>query len=389
MSDIKNLTEFLRSYYYPETMFPLHRPIISDSDKSCVLSILDSGYVSSVGAEIEEFENKICLLTGAESCVAVTNGTAALHASLNFIGCEQNDYVITQAMSFVATANAISQTGASPIFLDVDQDTLSLSPNALSDFLSKNTYVDLDGRCRLVSSDKIVKACVPMHTFGAIGRIIEIRDICHNAGIILIEDAAEALGSTLNGKHAGTFGKLGTLSFNGNKIITTGGGGAILCSLEDYASIKHLVTTAKKPHRFEYFHDRVGFNYRMPNINAALGLGQLTNFAKILEEKSNLAKNYIKLFSKSKNHMFNPDIIGKSNNWLNTLLCDNLDTRNRFINACWENNIQARAVWEPLNTLPPYTQCLSDSLNVTKNLREKIINLPSSVPLNKMYNNCE
>jgi len=386
MSDIENLTEFLRSYYFPETVFPLHRPIISENEKTCVLSVLESGYVSSVGPEIEAFENKICSLTGSEACVAVTNGTAALHASLNFIGCEGDHYVITQALSFVATANAITQTGAVPIFLDVDADTLSLSPKALAHFLSNNTYVDIDGQCRLSSDDKIVKACVPMHTFGAIGRIYEIRDICNNFGIILVEDAAEALGSHLDGKHAGTFGKLGTLSFNGNKIITTGGGGAILCSQSDYVNLKHLTTTAKKPHQFKYFHDQVGFNYRMPNINASLGLGQLTNFTKVLEEKQKLADHYAQIFSGSKYCFFNPNAIGTSNNWLNTLLCDNLAERDVFIKDCLKNNIYVRAVWEPLNTLPPYKQCVSDSLHVTHTIKDKIINLPSSVPMSKMDN---
>ena len=386
MSDIENLTEFLRSYYFPETVFPLHRPVISEYEKTCVFSVLESGYVSSVGPEIEEFENKICSLTGSEACVAVTNGTAALHASLNFIGCERDHYVITQALSFVATANAITQTGAVPIFLDVDEDTLSLSPKALTHFLSNNTYVDIDGQCRLSSDDKIVKACVPMHTFGAIGRICEIRDICNNFGIILVEDAAEALGSDLDGKHAGTFGKLGTLSFNGNKIITTGGGGAILCSHSDYANLKHLTTTAKKPHQFKYFHDQVGFNYRMPNINASLGLGQLMNFTKVLVEKKKLADHYVQIFSKSKNCIFNPNAIGNSNNWLNTLLCDNLAERDVFIKDCLKNKIHVRAVWEPLNTLPPYKQCISDSLHVTNIVKDKIINLPSSVPMSKMDN---
>ena len=381
MDTIETFINFVQSYFPSEKVIPLHRPVISETDKALVADALNSTYVSSVGKYVELFENKICEFTGAEAAVAVVNGTAALHTMLHFAGCQRNDYIITQSLTFVATANAVKYCGGEPIFIDIDPETLSLSPSALASFLDEKSYICDDGYCRLKSDNKVIRCCLPMHTFGAIGHISEITTICEKHNINVLEDAAEALGSFQKGKHAGLFGSMGALSFNGNKTITTGGGGAILCKTKDYEKIKHLTTTAKVPHQYEYSHDRLGFNYRLPNLNAALGVGQMYQLQEILNSKKKLAEKYQEIFNGSDYTLFDLNKHCQSNNWLNTIICKDVDARNNFIRIAIKNNILVRPAWNLLSEQKMYLNCHSDGLKFSKIAADLIVNLPSSMNL--------
>ncbi len=265
------LIDFVREQYRTHDFIPLHAPVFSGNEKKYVVETVDSTFVSSVGAFVEKFENNIATYTGSPRAVATVNGTAALHVSLLLAGVKAGDLVITQPLTFVATCNAIAYCGAEPVFIDVDRHTLGLSPLALAAWLDEHARLDNDGVCRTKVGDRILRACLPMHTFGHPVELDALLEVCGRWGLIVIEDAAESLGSLYKGRHTGTFGSLGTLSFNGNKIITTGGGGMVLAGEELGARAKHITTTAKKPHAFEYVHDEIGYNYRLPNLNAALG----------------------------------------------------------------------------------------------------------------------
>ncbi|EOC4404115.1 aminotransferase LegC [Campylobacter coli] len=370
---------FIKSLFNKENI-ALHEPCFIGNEKKYLLECIDNGFVSSVGEFVTRFEEALKEKTKARFVIATNTGTAALHIALLANGIDENCEVITQSISFVATANAIAYTGARAIFLDIDENTLSLSPKALEHFLENQTY-QKDNLSYNKTTHKLIKACVIMHTFGLSAHIKAIKELCEKYHILLIEDAAEALGSTYENKALGTFGKCGILSFNGNKIITGGCGGAILSDDENLAKLaKHLSTTAKIPHPYEYDHDRIAYNYRLCNINAAILLAGLENLELFLENKRELAKIYKDFF---KNHdkckFIDEKSNEKSNFWLNTLLFKDENLRNIFLEECLKNNIFVRPVWKSLPSLKAFQNCQSNELINTKNLEKRLVNLPSSV----------
>ncbi|EAI0737189.1 TPA: aminotransferase LegC [Campylobacter jejuni] len=370
---------FIKSLFNKENI-ALHEPCFIGNEKKYLLECIDSGFVSSVGEFVTRFEEALKEKTKARFVIATNTGTAALHIALLANGIDENCEVITQSISFVATANAIAYTGAKPVFLDIDENTLSLSPKALEHFLENQTY-QKDNLSYNKTTHKLIKACVIMHTFGLSAHIKAIKELCEKYHILLIEDAAEALGSTYENKALGTFGKCGILSFNGNKIITGGCGGAILSDDENLVKLaRHLSTTAKIPHPYEYDHDRIAYNYRLCNINAAILLAGLENLELFLENKRELAKIYKDFF---KNHdkckFIDEKSNEKSNFWLNTLLFKDENLRNIFLEECLKNNIFVRPVWKSLPSLKAFQNCQSNELINTKKLEKRLINLPSSV----------
>ncbi|EPS6231033.1 aminotransferase LegC [Campylobacter coli] len=378
----KKEISFIKSLFNKENI-ALHEPCFIGNEKKYLLECIDSGFVSSVGEFVTRFEEALKEKTKARFVIATNTGTAALHIALLANGIDENCEVITQSISFVATANAIAYTGAKPVFLDIDENTLSLSPKALEHFLENQTY-QKDNFSYNKTTHKLIKACVIMHTFGLSAHIKAIKELCEKYHILLIEDAAEALGSTYENKALGTFGKCGILSFNGNKIITGGCGGAILSDDENLAKLaRHLSTTAKIPHPYEYDHDRIAYNYRLCNINAAILLAGLENLELFLENKRELAKIYKDFF---KNHdkckFIDEKSNEKSNFWLNTLLFKNENLRNIFLEECLKNNIFVRPIWKSLPSLKAFQNCQSDELINTKNLEKRLVNLPSSVRRN-------
>ncbi|ECO3986625.1 aminotransferase LegC [Campylobacter jejuni] len=375
----KKEISFIKSLFNKENI-ALHEPCFIGNEKKYLLECIDSGFVSSVGEFVTRFEEALKEKTKARFVIATNTGTAALHIALLANGINENCEVITQSISFVATANAIAYTGAKPVFLDIDENTLSLSPKALEHFLENQTY-QKDNLSYNKTTHKLIKACVIMHTFGLSAHIKAIKELCEKYHILLIEDAAEALGSTYENKALGTFGKCGILSFNGNKIITGGCGGAILSDDENLAKLaRHLSTTAKIPHPYEYDHDRIAYNYRLCNINAAILFAGLENLELFLENKRELAKIYKDFF---KNHdkckFIDEKSNEKSNFWLNTLLFKNENLRNIFLEECLKNNIFVRPVWKSLPSLKAFQNCQSNELINTKKLEKRLINLPSSV----------
>ncbi|ELS2487344.1 aminotransferase LegC [Campylobacter coli] len=375
----KKEISFIKSLFNKENI-ALHEPCFIGNEKKYLLECIDSGFVSSVGEFVTRFEEALKEKTKARFVIATNTGTAALHIALLANGIDENCEVITQSISFVATANAIAYTGAKPVFLDIDENTLSLSPKALEHFLENQTY-QKDNLSYNKTTHKPIKACVIMHTFGLSAHIKAIKELCEKYHILLIEDAAEALGSTYENKALGTFGKCGILSFNGNKIITGGCGGAILSDDENLAKLaRHLSTTAKIPHPYEYDHDRIAYNYRLCNINAAILFAGLENLELFLENKRELAKIYKDFF---KNHdkckFIDEKSNEKSNFWLNTLLFKNENLRNIFLEECLKNNIFVRPVWKSLPSLKAFQNCQSNELINTKKLEKRLINLPSSI----------
>ncbi|BDL77374.1 MULTISPECIES: aminotransferase LegC [Campylobacter] len=375
----KKEISFIKSLFNKENI-ALHEPCFIGNEKKYLLECIDSGFVSSVGEFVTRFEEALKEKTKARFVIATNTGTAALHIALLANSIDENCEVITQSISFVATANAIAYTGAKPVFLDIDENTLSLSPKALEHFLENQTY-QKDNLSYNKTTHKPIKACVIMHTFGLSAHIKAIKELCEKYHILLIEDAAEALGSTYENKALGTFGKCGILSFNGNKIITGGCGGAILSDDENLAKLaRHLSTTAKIPHPYKYDHDRIAYNYRLCNINAAILLAGLENLELFLENKRELAKIYKDFF---KNHdkckFIDEKSNEKSNFWLNTLLFKDENLRNIFLEECLKNNIFVRPIWKSLPSLKAFQNCQSNELINTKNLEKRLVNLPSSV----------
>lgn len=365
---------------YGEDFIPLHRPLFSEAEKNSVVACIDSNFVSSAGKDIETFEAKIAEFTGAKYAVATVNGTAALHVALHLAGVEPGSEVITQAVSFVATANAISYCHAKPVFIDIEEETMGMSPSALRKFLQNNVE-----RKNGVTQNKLtgarISACVPMHSFGHPLQIEEIAAICAEFDIPLVEDCAESLGSFIGDTHTGREGKFGTFSFNGNKIITTGGGGMIITDDEQLARrAKHVTTTSKQPHAYEYFHDEVGFNYRMPNLNAAMGLPQLDKLSKFIAHKRAVAMRYRDFFETSGMTFIWERAGTQSNFWLNCVLCEDLNSRNKFLEYTNEQGIMTRPLWQVLSSLPMYQNCQTDSLSCSHWLAERLVNIPSSVP---------
>lgn len=363
-------------------IIPLHTPFFGGNEKKYLLDCIDSTYVSSVGGYVNTFEQKIAEFTGAKHAIATVNGTAALHTALLLGGVRPGDEVITQAVSFVATSNAIAYCGAEPVFLDNDMQSLGLSPLALEEFLTENTEQRKDDFRYNKRTGKRISVCVPMHVFGHPSAIESIVSVCNKFNIRVVEDAAESLGSYVGEKHTGTFGRLGILSFNGNKIITTGGGGMVLTDDDQVAeAAKHLTTTAKVPHAWEYFHDMLGFNYRLPNINAALGCAQLEKLPELLEQKRILADRYRRFFESREVAFVDASFGCLSNYWLNAISFNDLEQRDRFLEYSNANGVMSRPIWNLLPELPMYKNCQTGSLKSARWLWERVVNIPSSVRL--------
>ena len=375
------IIEFIKSVFNKKKFVPLHEPRFVGNEKKYLNKCIDSTFVSSVGKFVNEFEEKIAKYTGAKYAVATTNGTSALHISLILAGVEQDDEVITQPLNFVASCNAISYCKAKPIFVDVDIDTMGLSPKALRSFLEKNTKIK-NKKCINKKTNKIIKACIPMHSYGHPCRIDEIKKILKEYNIFLIEDSAESLGSFYKNKHTGTFGKLGVISFNGNKIITAGGGGCIITNDKILArKAKHITTTAKISHKWNFNHDMIGYNYRMPNLNAALLVAQLENLNFFLRKKRKLAKKYKAFFKGSDFTFFNEPLYCRSNYWLNVIILKNELIRDQFLKVTNSYGIMTRPIWILMNNLPMFKNAQCDNLKNSDWLFERIVNIPSSVTL--------
>ncbi len=377
----ENVVDFIRETYQTKNFIPLHEPRFIGNEKKYLNDCIDSTFVSSVGKFVDKFENLIAKYTGAKYAVAISNGTSALHTSLLIANVDQNDEVITQPLTFVATCNAISYCGAKAIFVDVDKDTMGLSPTALKFFLKNNTKVK-NHLCVNNSTGKVIRACVPMHSYGHPCKIDEIKEICDEYNIFLIEDAAESIGSTYKNKHTGTFGHLGVISFNGNKIITAGGGGCIITNDKILAEkAKHLTTTAKIPHKWDFNHDMVGYNYRMPNLNAALLVAQLENLDNFIGDKRKLAISYETFFNNTDYSFFKEPKNSKSNYWLNVISLKNKEQRDEFLDFTNKNGIMTRPTWKLMNELKMFKDCQSTDVKNAKYLEERVVNIPSSVRL--------
>lgn len=377
----KHLIRFIRHHYETNEQIPLHSPLFLGHEKEYVNQAIDSTFVSSVGHFVDQFERDVEIYTGSPRAVATVNGTAAVHIALKLAGVVAGDLVLTQPLTFVATCNAIRYCDAEPIFIDVDRSNLSLSPVALLDWLEQNAQLDQEGLCRLKADGRIVRACMPMHTFGHPAKLDDLLEICNLWGLVLVEDAAESLGSFYKGFHTGTFGVVGALSFNGNKIITTGGGGMILTNEHLGIQAKHLTTTAKIPHPYEYSHDQIGYNYRLPNLNAALGVAQLQQLEVFISNKRELAMHYANLLKESNLQFVAEPQDCRSNYWLNAVLCEDLEHRDQLLKFTNDLGIMTRPIWDLMNSLPMFKNCRHGNLSNAQWLADRIVNLPSSVKM--------
>lgn len=383
-SSYKKITDFIHDLYgAPEV--PLHAPCFIGNEKKYLAECVDTTFVSSVGQFVDRFEEKMAQYTGAARAVTCVNGTNALHLALLLVGVVRGDEVLTQALTFIATCNAIRYIDAHPVFLDVDQSTMGLSPDAMREWLSRNAEIK-DSQCFNKNTQRRIKACVPMHTFGHPARIDEIAAVCEEYHIELVEDAAESLGSLYKGQHTGLFGRVGVISFNGNKTITTGGGGMLLLNNEELgAQAKHLTTQAKVPHHWEFIHDRVGYNYRMPNINAALGCAQLEHLEEFVLNKRETAEKYHAFFATidDMDYFVEPENC-RSNYWLNTILLKDRQAQQDFLQYTNDHGVMTRPAWQLMNRLEMFKGCETDGLKQTQWLEERIVNIPSSVRRNDL-----
>lgn len=406
MADYSKTIDFIKSVYGNQEFTPLAVPVFAGNEKKYLNECIDNTFVSSVGKFVDRFEEDMAKYTGAKKAVVCVSGTNALHMSLMLAGVQRDDEVLTQALTFIATCNALSYIGAHPVFIDVDKSTMGLSPDAMKEWLIKNaevrenkniTKADIQSHtdyptpqyplepdtkaCYNKNTGRRIKACVPMHTFGHPVRIEEIAALCEEWHIELVEDAAESIGSLYKGKHTGTFGRIGAISFNGNKTITTGGGGMLLFNDEELGKYaKHITTQAKVPHRWEFRHDHIGYNYRMPNINAALGCAQLENLDKYVASKRKVAAEYIEFFK-------NVDCIDFfaepentfSNYWLSAVVLKDKEAQLDFLQQTNDNKVMTRPIWELMNRLPMFENCENDGLKNTIWFADRVVNIPSSV----------
>ncbi|OZI12705.1 aminotransferase DegT [Bacillaceae bacterium SAS-127] len=370
----------IKSWALQKDFLPLHEPTFIGNEKKYVLDCIESGWVSSVGKYVDEFEQKLAEFTGVKRAVAVVNGTSALHIALKLVGVQADDEVIIPSLTFIATANAVTYKNAIPHFVDVERQTLGIDPQKLRNYLADIAVIE-NGVCVNKETQRVIRAIVPMHTFGHPVGIDELKKVADEFHLALVEDAAESLGSYYKGIHTGNFGQIAAVSFNGNKTITTGGGGAILTNDDELADrAKHLTTTAKVSHRWEYTHDEIGYNYRMPNINAALGVAQLEQLPNYIEQKRQLAQKYKALFSSMKGITLfeEPDQV-KSNYWLQTIILDaSIHDRDQVLELLNEHGIMSRPIWTPLHELTPFQSCPKGDLTVTEQLKKSVINVPSS-----------
>jgi perosamine synthetase len=370
--------DFIRNLYSGKDFVALHEPSFNGNEKKYLTDAIDSTFVSSVGAYVDRFERMMELLSGTQKAVAVVNGTAGLQVALQLAGVKPGDEVVTQALTFIATANAIAYNGAQPVFVDVDKDTMGLSPKALSLFLEEFGEMREDG-CYNKSTQKRIAACVPMHTFGFPVHLDALMDVCNKWKIPVVEDAAESLGSSYNERPTGSFGQLGVFSFNGNKIVTSGGGGAIVSNDTAIGNLgKHLTTTAKIPHRYEYVHDYIGYNFRMPNINAALACAQLEQLDGFLQSKRELAQEYETFFS-AKGVKFRTELPGtKANYWLMCVELEDKTERDLFLATSNNQKVMTRPIWQLMFRSTMYAGCQKDEQKNAIFLEQRIVNIPSS-----------
>jgi perosamine synthetase len=376
----KEFVHFVRELYQSNDFIPLHAPIFQGNEKKYLLDTIDSTFVSSVGKCVDRFEQVVAEYTRSEYAIATVNGTSALHIALKLAGVEPETEVITQSLTFVATCNAISYCQADPVFVDVDLDTLGLSPNSMGAFLREHAEIRDDGYCWNKTSNKKITACLPMHTFGFPVRLDEINQVCNHYNIALVEDAAESLGSFYKGQHTGIIGKTAAISFNGNKIITTGAGGMILTNDTDIAKrAKHLTTTAKVPHQWAFVHDEVGYNYRLPNLNAALGVAQMETLPNFLEAKRKIAMAYQQWGSENGVKFIKEPESTSVNYWLNTLVAEDENQRDEWLQQTNERGVMTRPAWLPMHRLEIHRQYKFANLPNTTYLYDRLINVPSSV----------
>lgn len=384
MDTYKKITNFIHDFYGGGDFIPLAVPVFIGNEKKYLDECINTTFVSSVGKFVDRFEEETAKYTGAKKAVVCVSGTNALHMSLMLAGVQRGDEVLTQALTFIATCNALSYIDAHPVFIDVDKDTMGLSPVAVREWLAKNSE-QKNGECYNKNTGRRVKACVPMHTFGHPVHLDELVEVCNEYHIELVEDAAESLGSLYKGQHTGTFGRVGALSFNGNKIITTGGGGMMLFNDEELgAYAKHITTQAKVPHRWEFRHDHIGYNYRMPNINAALGCAQLEHIEEYVASKRETAKAYEDFFKDIPEIEFfvdTPDT--RSNYWLNAVILKDKDAQQDFLEYTNDNGVMTRPIWELMNRLPMFEKCENDGLKNTIWFADRVVNIPSSVKIGK------
>lgn len=395
------ITDFIHELYGAQDFIPLHVPCFVGNEKKYLEECIDSTFVSSVGKFVDQFEENMAVYTHAKKAVVCVNGTNALHIAMLLVGVERDDEVLTQALTFIATCNAINYIGAHPVFLDVDKDTMGLSPIAVEKWLSQNAEIreimpesispDYDFQPQSFNRSKYaafnkntgrrIKACVPMHTFGHPTKIKKLVKICQKYHIELVEDAAESIGSLCDGQHTGTFSRVGALSFNGNKTITTGGGGMLLFQDEELGNFaKHLTTQAKVPHRWEFVHDHIGFNYRMPNINAALGCAQLEHIEEFIANKRDTASRYQEFFKTIDDIDFFVEPKGcRSNYWLNAILLKDKTAQQNFLQYSNDHGVMTRPIWCTMNKLEMFKSCAHDDLTNTQWFEERVVNLPSSV----------
>jgi len=375
----KSTFDFIHQQFEHQAPLPLHEPLFCGQEKKYLIDCIDSTFVSSVGQYVDKFEQSIVEFTGTQHAIAVVNGTQALFVALKIFGIDTECEVLTQSLSFVATANAIHYTGATPVFLDIDRTTLGLSPVAVEEFIKNHTEIRHGHRINKKTGRKVA-ACLPMHTCGHPCQIEALKNICNENNIHLIEDAAESLGSFLPTGHTGTFGEIGVFSFNGNKVITTGGGGMLVTNDDALAQkLRHLTTTAKVPHSWEFVHDEIGYNFRMPNINAALGLAQMEQLPLFLQKKRDLANRYREFFSGGNVHYVDEPHNTQSNFWLNTILLPDEKQKEVFLNTAQQHGIGARSLWKPMHLLDIYNNCQHDSQINAESIYQRAVNLPSSV----------
>ena len=377
----KKIVDYIKDLY-GQDFVPLSVPQFIGNEKKYLNECIDTTFVSSVGKFVDRFEDDMAAYTGAKRAVVCVSGTNALHMAMMLAGVERDDEVLTQALTFIATCNAISYIGAYPVFIDVDKQTMGQSPDAVKAWLATHAEVR-NGQCYNKQTGRRVKACVPMHTFGHPVRIEELAAVCAEWHLELVEDAAESIGSQYKGKHTGLFGKVGVLSFNGNKTITSGGGGMLLFNDEELGALaKHLTTQAKVPHRWEFRHDHIGYNYRMPNINAALGCAQLEHLDEYVADKRATAAAYAEYFKLVDDIQFftEPENCF-SNYWLNAVILKNHEAQQAFLQYTNDHGVMTRPIWELMSRLPMFEHCQHDELENTIFFADRVVNIPSSVRL--------
>ena len=376
----KDIVDFIQNHYQTKEFLPLHEPRFFGNEKKYVNEAIDSTFVSSVGKYVTQFEGMVAKFVGSKYAIATSNGTSALHIGLKLVGVDEESEVITQPLTFIATANAIAYCNAQPIFIDVDRDTLGLSAEKLEDFLKIETFINEKNECINKTTNRVIKACVPMHTFGHPCNIEEIVEVCNRYNIAVVEDSAESLGSYYRGKHTGSFGKVGVFSFNGNKIITTGGGGMIVTDDEALAKqAKHITTTAKVPHLYEYIHDEIGYNYRLTNLSAALGVAQMENLLIFIKKQRELAESYKEFFKNLDLDFILEPKESISNYWLNGVILKDRETRDKFLKYTNDKGVMTRSIWRLMNKLEMFKDVQCGDLSNAKWLEDRVVNISSSV----------